>query len=594
MSLLTMVFSNYIISQNEDFVWYSGATIWGDGAVNYFTFNDTGYIHEIIVLEDGEMIRDGSGKATIADEEGNLLFYTDGFDVYNRHHQIMLNGDSVFVMDGMISELYPWPGGANIPDWSLILPCPDEPNEYYLFYLGIKDDEIHRSSLVGTGLNYSKINMGLENGQGKVTDKNINLIDFRSTPRSLKAIRHANGRDWWIPVKEFENARWHVFLLDDQGVRFSHISEDFETSGFYCRLALYNYSLDQYVCMTGDHFYPWKAYHDRPYEYDFHVFDFDRCAGAFDYSHTFGLETMSHKYALKSLTFCPNGRYLYGGLGGRYLIHYDTWAEDVQATADTILNIFTMDHAVSGIYEPKITPRGELWLQHWGRDSITVIQNPEFSGSAVNISEDFIVTGWLNQGTFPNNANYRIGPIDGSPCDTLGIDNEPQAWFRYNRANLSLYERRFTDISYFRPETWYWDFDDGTTYDGQHPGVHEFPGLGEYYVCLTVSNENADDTYCEWVKIEGPSNVLEQLDERGLVLFPNPNQGRFQLQFSTSLTDGGDLRLFNTMGQQVHVQQLGSGIHQIPLDLSHLPAGQYIVKVQTGTEVLSQSVVVME
>ncbi len=582
-----------MISQTQDFVWYSGFTVDGYCCAHFFSFSDTGYTKDFITLDPTDLIRDGSGKATMADESGELLFYTDGFDVFNRKHQIMLNGDSVFAMEGQILGYYEWPAGINIPDWSLILPCPFEPEIYYLIYLGIMDDEVSPSQFRGSGLNFSKINMQLDKGLGAVTKKNINVKEFRSTHSSLKAIRHGNGRDWWIPVKEFENANWHVFLLDDTGIHFSHMSDDPEFPEFYCRLALYSYALDQYVCMTGDHFYPWQFYHDRPFEYQFHVYDFDRCAGTFKYDRTFELETWSLKYSLKSLTFCPNGQYLYGGLGGSFLIQYDTWVEDVQATADTLLNIFTMDNAVPGIYEPKITPRGELWLQSWGSDSITVIQNPESRGEAVNISENFIVTDWLNQGTFPNNANYRIGPKDGSPCDTLGIDNEPRAWFRYNDANLGPYERRFVDISYFRPESWHWNFDDGSTYDGQHPGVHDFPAPGNYYVCLTVSNENAEDTYCEWVEIEEPSNVHEQMEGRGFVLFPNPNRGLFQLQFSNALSDGGDLRVINTMGQQLHKETLSSGGHQFSLDLSHLPSGQYIVQVQTGSNLFSQSVVVM-
>lgn len=51
--------------------------------------------------------------------------------------------------------------------------------------------------------------------------------------------------------------------------------------------------------------------------------------------------------------------------------------------------------------------------------------------------------------------------------------------------------------------------------------------------------------------------------------------------------------VFNTMGQQLYKQTISKGTQQLPIDLSHLPAGQYIVKVRTESEVWSQSVVVM-
>ncbi|TVQ44065.1 MAG: T9SS C-terminal target domain-containing protein [Saprospirales bacterium] len=584
-----------VYSQKEDFVWYTGKSELGYCCAHFFSFNDTGYVKELVTIDYPYKIRASSGKSIMADEDGNLLFYTDGFDVFNREHRIMKNGERTFVMSGeLLANAYNNSGGVNIPDWTIILPSPVGNDEYFLFYLGMTDDEVSRSQVRGTGLNYSIIDISLDDGLGEVVEKNINLIEMRSIPRSLKGIRHANGRDWWIMVREMLNDRWHVFLLDNKGVNFYHVSEAIEIPEYYCRLVIYNYVTDQYICMTGSHFYPWKFYHDRPFDYQFHVYDFDRCIGTFNFSHTFELETWSHKYSLKSLTLCPKGRYLYGGLGGRYLIQYDTWVENVQASADTLLNIFTMENAVPGIYEPKLTPRGEMWLQHWAKDSITVILNPELGGTDFNVSDEFITTPWVNTGTFPNNANYRIGPIDGSPCDTLGIDNLPKAWFRYNGMNLTHLERRFTDASYFRPEHWEWDFGDGTSYIGREPGVHEFPDPGDYYVCLTVSNENAEDTYCEWVTIEGPSNLSEQLEEKGFVLFPNPNRGHFHLHFTSDLRERGELRMYNMLGQQVYHQDLPIGAHQLSLDATHSPSGQYIVRIRADGEVYSQGVVLME
>nr|MBS0037441.1 T9SS type A sorting domain-containing protein [Saprospiraceae bacterium] len=65
------------------------------------------------------------------------------------------------------------------------------------------------------------------------------------------------------------------------------------------------------------------------------------------------------------------------------------------------------------------------------------------------------------------------------------------------------------------------------------------------------------------------------------------------MNFPKSLTSEGNLMVFNTMGQQLYKQTISKGTQQLPIDLSHLPAGQYIVKVRTESEVWSQSVVVM-
>jgi hypothetical protein len=37
-------------------------------------------------------------------------------------------------------------------------------------------------------------------------------------------------------------------------------------------------------------------------------------------------------------------------------------------------------------------------------------------------------------------------------------------------------------------QTWEWDFGDGTTFTGQNPGHHIFPGFGTYEVTLRTTN----------------------------------------------------------------------------------------------------------
>lgn len=41
--------------------------------------------------------------------------------------------------------------------------------------------------------------------------------------------------------------------------------------------------------------------------------------------------------------------------------------------------------------------------------------------------------------TMPNYPNYRLGPLDGSPCDTLGLNNIPLAAFRVRAESLTFF-----------------------------------------------------------------------------------------------------------------------------------------------------------
>ncbi|TVR89130.1 MAG: T9SS C-terminal target domain-containing protein [Saprospirales bacterium] len=161
--------------------------------------------------------------------------------------------------------------------------------------------------------------------------------------------------------------------------------------------------------------------------------------------------------------------------------------------------------------------------------------------------------------------------------------------------NLDHLERRFTDISYFRPEEWHWDFDDGTTYDGQHPGVHEFPGPGEYYVCLTVSNEFAEHTWCDWVVIDSlPTSVREITTESDFRLYPNPGTGEFTIELDDPLSTSSNLTVIDMLGREVHREVVSSGMDEIQLSLSGLPSGRYAVVLRNGEVVLRGSLILLE
>ena len=559
--------------------------------VSLVNFSDPSTEIEILKYQKEKLFpRDGGGRSTLSDSKGNLLFYTDGFDVFNKNHRVMENGYRL-AYKGVREEFYPRGVGVNVPTFSGILPKPDSDSLCYIIYLSLFRDEVYYNSGRSFDVMFSIVDLDANDGLGKVIVKDSILLEGNFMISSIAPIRHANGRDWWIPVKHFLDPIWDVFLLDPEGLRLHRTvaMEDFQE--FYARLVLYNYSTDEFVYLSGDHYYPYTANIDRPIEHNFHVFDFDRCTGSFTFNRTFDISILGSKFHAKTLAIEPNGQYMYASTGTN-MFQFDLHAEDVQSTKDTILKYREPEWVDRGVYEPRFIPNGELWITTWAKRMIGVLKNPELPADQVNIAEEPIEVTQLIQGHFPNNANYRHGPIDGSPCDTLGIDNLPKAWFRYNKMNLEQYQRRFTDISYFRPETWHWDFDDGTTFDGREPGIHEFPGPGEYYVCLTVSNENAEDTYCEWVIVEGPSSVEEELEERGYSIYPNPTRGAMTLQLTQSTSIPSELRVYDMRGVLLRNFQYEAGRDRFDIDLRGMASGMYMVEWKSEEEVIVERVII--
>src|SRR5690606_2333321 len=117
------------------------ATNWYFGENAGIQFADAG---SITILNDGQL-NTIEGCSSISDENGNLLFYTDGITVYNRLHVIMSNGFGLL-------------GDPSSSQSAIVVPKPNDPDIYYIFTVG--------SNQSLTGLKYSVVDMTSDGGLG--------------------------------------------------------------------------------------------------------------------------------------------------------------------------------------------------------------------------------------------------------------------------------------------------------------------------------------------------------------------------------------------------------------------------------------------
>ncbi len=192
--LLGMLFITVnIFSQKEGYNWYFG----NNAGLNFSSPTPT-------ILTNSK-IDTYEGCSSISDKEGNLLFYTDGRVIYNSMHDTMLNGSNLFGNPSSTSSaiIIPKPGSYNT-----------NLNRYTNYYVFSCDYE-HGSN----GINYSEIDMLMDNGLGAVlsTTKNIHLMDS-ATSEKITAIKHSNGCDYWFIAKSFNTPFYHAYLVNSTGV----------------------------------------------------------------------------------------------------------------------------------------------------------------------------------------------------------------------------------------------------------------------------------------------------------------------------------------------------------------------------------------
>ena len=189
------IFGGYVSpsSGNESNFWYFG----GGGAGIDFNSGVP------IPLSDGQ-ITTGEGCSSISDNNGDLLFYTDGQSVYNKNHTLMPNGSFLT-------------GHSSSSQSAVIVKKPASASIYYIFTV----DGMSGSN--GNGLYYSEVDMDLDGGLGDITT-NKNVMLFSGGDEKVTAIKHANDVDFWIIGRVMNTNMYNAYLLSNLGVNTTAIS----------------------------------------------------------------------------------------------------------------------------------------------------------------------------------------------------------------------------------------------------------------------------------------------------------------------------------------------------------------------------------
>ncbi len=147
------------------------------------------------------------GCESFSDEDGNLLFYTDGKIIWNRFHQQMANGDGL-------------KGSFSTTQSALVVPNPVLTNIFYIF---TPDDVLSYGLGIGesgggltesNGFNYSTVDMAGDAGRGVVSSKN-NLLLERAA-ENVTAVRNFEDNYYWV-VTHYQD-RFYAYKVDENGV----------------------------------------------------------------------------------------------------------------------------------------------------------------------------------------------------------------------------------------------------------------------------------------------------------------------------------------------------------------------------------------
>lgn len=485
----------------------------------------------------------------------SILFYFNGLLVNTGAHELAVNGGDMYY--GELSLGYDLAQGA------LILPIPEQPDNYALLstYKAVDEELV---VIYNPELNLSIISTQPE---VEVVIKNQTVAADRLYG-FLTATRHANGRDWWIIWPYRSSNRYMRFLLTPEGL--IQLEDQYFSQAINSGSGQFRFSPDgRFFAMHSGISGELGNYVD--------LFDFDRCTGLLSNQQQYHLDNYGGGIGLE---ISHNSRFLYIS-ASYYIYQLDLWADDVFASIDTVaISDNVQDPFLTRFNEAQLARDGKIYMSATNSmKKLHVMDYPNRQGAACNVRQRGIQLPVRMSFGVPNFPFHRLGPLDGSPCDTLGIDNVPLADFRSDQDSSDYRQFFFQNLSTYEPATWSWSFGDGSMSQDTSP-VHTYAQDGTYEVCLTVSNEYGSDTSCDTLHLGVVGSTEAIAPQVEWQLFPNPAQDYFTFNLLDYYPREAYLELYNSVGQRVKRQRIFAGWNTV--EVGDLPRGVYHYVLEDG------------
>ena len=562
--LCQSVFSQQLFEREKrDNVWLLGASPLNGGSYDAIRtdFTNEDQLYEGIDIDMNFHLSNSS----ICDPNGNLLLYTNGTELRNVNNDTLTtNLAPTQLSQDWLNLGYPLIQGA------LLLSLPNSDSIYYLFH-GERDwnpDGI--GSAWAQNLFITIINITANQGAGLVLKRDSSIISDTLALGRIVATRHANGRDWWIIIPELDNNFYYSILFTPEGVEQINnfqIGESIET-GF----AQSSFSPDGTMYARND-----LKYVGEDIPHPITVYNFDRCSGVLTSPISFNFLDLG--FISGGLAFSENSRFLYA-MAWLGIYQYDLWADDIPASKIKVLEYDTLGPPSSSTFgQAQLAPDGKIYVSTTGSNEyLSVIHKPNLKGLACKAEVRAIELPVKNFESIPNLAYYGLGPLDGSPCDTLNINNPtPQVTFDYVIIDSTAFSVDFYDGSIFSPEEWYWEFGDGFSSTDRFPS-HTYAEYGSYEVCLTASNETGSNMVCQEVSlgVTGTGYETKGIEYR---VWPNPASEILHISAAIPFS-GSSLTLYSMDRRSALSQPLLDGGKTASVSIERLNTGVYILEVK--------------
>lgn len=339
---LLCIFSQInLFAQQEEYNWYFGI----NAGLDFSTTPPTATTNSAM--------SQWEGCAVASDRDGNLMFYTNGINVYNKNHQLMLNGSGLL-------------GNNSSNHSAIIVSHPGNKNRFYIFTTSYQGNS--------NGLRYNIVDMTGDGGLGEIISKN-NLLYTPSSEKIL-CVKHANGKDFWVLTHELNSNRFRIFSINKDGLNTTPSIQSIgsihtNTSATANAIGyIRSNSTGQKIALAV-------------YSLNFvELFDFDNSSGTLSNPITLSTTEFNWVYGLE---FSPDDSKLYVSKLSppSKIFQIDLSSNDAAQMLATmyIVDSSTVQYEWGAL---KKAPDGKIYIARDNKTVLSIINNPNQSGAACN------------------------------------------------------------------------------------------------------------------------------------------------------------------------------------------------------------------
>lgn len=431
---------SHVMAQKEFANWY-----FGDSAA-------VSFISGSPVSINGSHMSTIEGCSSISDENGNLLFYTNGEYVWNKEHHYM---DQLFA-NGLLL------GGASSTQSALIVQQPRSKQYYYIFTTNNLENVPY-----DYGVNYSVVDMFADSGRGSIVVKNQFLI--KGSCEKVAATLADNKEDIWIAAPQLYTDTLFVFKLGKNGLSSKVVKQNtgrvMDRPGFR-----YNYVLGQMkFSPNGKHLVYGVGTNYNQSNEEVYLFDFNTENGLISNSRL--IQTGVLPYGLE---FSPNSQYLYTATRFGFCQVRVNKIKPIQGIDSNFvqLNLGSPDGLQLG-------PDGKIYGVDFKDKMLECIENPDSFGLACKYNRScFPLIYGKAIFTLPSMVSSLVIPQPNIIADTSCV---------YDSAVFYVQYKTYDSLK--------WDFGDGQFLQGNANTVkHKYRDSGLYRISLIGHSKGLSDT----------------------------------------------------------------------------------------------------